>query len=210
MAGAVGFSVIDKRMVIDVLPVAGEVQTIERTFAALGVEDSVGFIATRLPPKVMLCERKLLRLVLDLQSFDVEGAFAFALHFVMIDDGAGSQHHFGDGVGEINILSQTNIILHDLRLAMGIRQDKGARIRYRWFAAASRNIKELDRLLNDGVFRQMNEGTVHGESGVQGRKRLFLVASVARQVRLYRPSICPKHVSQAANVYAGRQRGHGR
>ncbi len=65
---------------------------------------------------------------LDLQSSDVEGAWAFGLQLVVIDDGVIAGHDFGDGVGQVGA-AVAAVVFDDGGVAVRSGDDEDARMR---------------------------------------------------------------------------------
>jgi len=51
--------------------------------------------------------------VLHLHGRDVERLAAFALHLVMVEHRAGTDDHFRDGVGEVDLVLEPEVSFHD-------------------------------------------------------------------------------------------------
>jgi hypothetical protein len=95
VAGAVRLGVIDGGVIIDVLVAADQVQAVQRAFAALR-EDGVHVVAYQPAAEGQRVGAEVgVTAELDLQGGNVEGARAFGLQLVVVDDGVVAGHDFG-------------------------------------------------------------------------------------------------------------------
>ena len=123
--------------------------------------------------------------VVDLEQRDVEGARALLLQLVVVEAGALAQHHLGDGVGQVNFIGDAGVGLDHGRLAARAGDDQVARLRHRGPPGRGGDEQEIDRRLQHHAGREIDEGAVLDERGVERDQRVALVIGVAGQLPLH-------------------------
>ena len=199
--------VVDGGAVVHVLRAAGDVQAVERGFAALGRHDDVDLVAHQ-----PAAERHGVRaevaaaLLLDLQRLEVERLLALALDLVMVQVGVFAKDDFCHRVGEIRAVG-ADVALHDGRLGVAVADDQRTRMARNWLAVRVPDVNQVQRLAQNGSARQIEEQAVAQEGGIEGHERGVVVVGILSQVRRHQFAVPLQGRSQAAQHDARRQPG---
>src|SRR4051812_35669397 len=172
VARAVWSDVLDARLIVDVLRTTGKVQNVERAGRGIAVERSVNVGARE---RATDGERERVELAVAflarLDRSDVECVLALALELVVIEMRAFANHDLGDGVGEVRSIAQRDVALDHRRARVTSRHNEIAWMRDSF---AVRDEDEVDRLLDDSFRRNLYDGAVGDESGVERGERLLV------------------------------------
>ena len=101
---------------------------------------------------------------------DVVTVGAFLLQFAMFDDCVLGNGYFGDRVGQVNTIVQTDVAFDNCGLAVALGDDQIARMGRGRTAAVGRNEEQINRPLDHDARRQMDENTIANKRRVQGSK----------------------------------------
>ena len=114
----------------------------------------------------------------------MERTRALPLQLTVFGSSVLAQDALGDRVGEIHILSQTDVALDHRRLRVLLEHEQVTGMRHRGFPVWQGDEDEMDGHVDHAPTRYIDIGPVLHERGVEGDKRLFLKTGVARQMRL--------------------------
>ena len=183
VADAVGTGVLDAGVVVDVLFAAGEEEAVEGGIDALAIQYGGDVVANEASAErdVVRGEVAAPRLG-DVEGGDVVGAAAFSLDLVVLETGFGTQDDLGDRVGQVHRRRLEAGVALDYRSAGTIlSHDEGAGIGYWSFSTLL--IRAMHRVfttprrgqveqMDGGVEarRQVDEGAIANEGGVEGRE----------------------------------------
>jgi hypothetical protein len=109
---------------------------------------------------------------MNVHARDVERRFAFVLHLVMVDHRALARDHFRHGIHEVRLTRGADVVLDDARLAAVARNDERPGVHeHRACRFPRRDEHNLERLLEDDAVRDVHEGAVRRERGVERDER---------------------------------------
>ena len=86
---------------------------------------------------------------MDLQRRHVEGALAFLLQLVVLNNGALAHRDLGDRIGEIGGLAQPNVALDHNRLALPVQHDQVPRVGHSGDRIPGGNKQQMDGFLQN-------------------------------------------------------------
>ena len=112
---------------------------------------------------------------------DMEGIAAFTLQLDMAHRRIRRHHDFSDGIGQISLFAQRDIILDHAALAAFIGNDQAARIG--GGALAGGYEQQMDRLFERGIFCGMDEYAVLQKRGVQCNEQIVFTMRQLRKMR---------------------------
>ena len=168
-AGSVGLSVVDPRMVVDVLATAGQIEAVEGRVAAGRRKGRRQVVARKLRAEAHRVRREAaVTRLLGMDSGDMERLQLFLLQLVVLDCSVGAGEDLRHGVGQIRRAVANGIVLDHRRLRAVFGDDQVARGNHRpRRAGLGGDEQQLDRLLDDGAVRQVQVGAIGHEGGVE-------------------------------------------
>ena len=173
--------------VVHVLPAFGHEQAVDQALAPLAGQDGVNIAAHQRPAQEQGVGSEIARPpLLASQGADRVSLETLPLDQVVIEDAPVSHHHLGESVREGDPVPERDVVLHDRRLAVLARHDQRPRMRRHGLGARGGDIQDVNRLLHDRPARNLNEGPVFHQRGVEGRKHILLEVGVSRKMSLQR------------------------
>ena len=110
---------------------------------------------------------------------DVITSGAFLLQFTMLDDRVLVDRYFGDGVGQVNAVIQTDVAFDNRDLCFALGDDQIARVGRCRTATASRNEQYMNWPFDFDAARDMDESAIANELSSSGSLRALLRLLVA-------------------------------
>ena len=129
---------------------------------------------------------------------------------VVIEDTPVSHHHLGESVREGDPVPERDVVFHNRRLAVLARHDQRPRMRRHGLGARGGDIQDVNRLLHDRAARNLDEGPVFHQRGVEGRKCILLEVGVPRKMPLQQGAIRGHGLRQALHSDSLREAGKRR
>lgn len=118
----------------------------------------------------------------------MEGVFGLVLDLVVLDVRTFGEDHLGDGVGAVAVTSSSGVGFYDRHLALRFGEDHRARAREERGPVGGREEDEFYGLFDDGAGRELDEGPVLGEGGVQRGECVAVPSAESRPERPQRSS----------------------
>ena len=163
--------VIERSVVVDVLPAACDVEAVQRALGALAIEDHLNLVARQRRPKGdVVRDEGAARALTHRQHAEVQRRFALFLELVVFEHRAIARDDLRDGVGEV--AAGAAVGLDDLRLAIAARHDQNAREGDGGRPGGRRHEQQLDRRLEHRGVRDLHQRAVFEHRRVQRHQRV--------------------------------------
>ena len=209
-ARAAGLSVLDERVVVDVLAPMGHIEAVQGARPA-GAGEAHAQIVTGQPTAERNRaggERAIARLD-HLGRAHVEGQLPLLLDLIVLERGALAEDDLRDGVRAVGVVAETGVALDDRGLAPAIGDDQVPRLRQHRSRQRGREEEQMDRLRYPHTRREVHEGAVLGEGGVQGGEPVAdaVRPRVAGEMPLEHRCVGDERFREARHPRTGGQRG---
>src|SRR5262245_60068360 len=171
---------IDEGVIVGEHTVKNAVEPVDRAVASFAVQDDVQIITCDRPPAhERECLKIAVRFLPHAGRIDVKGLQTFFERFAVKYRGIVGQINVGDAVGKISdAVVKRNITLQDARLRRFLQQHDQARQYKRISVGGAGNVANVDVLLNDHLFRYLNETAAVQQGIIQRHEAAFLIRFV--------------------------------